>query len=95
VVQDAHDAVAIRWSGDQPPDWTEWERVIRVALRQLGPGPWDVAIQYDGETWRVAGAVARDGPRNAVADNKRRHRLTEALRAQGKPAGLRPVPKDD
>jgi hypothetical protein len=98
-VENTTEHVAIHWPGERPHDWAEWETVIRAVLRQAGVGPWDVVMEQQGQMWRVAGAVTRGGPRNDVADNKRRHRVTETLRAQGKPAGLRsdappPIPHE-
>ena len=88
-MEDTIENVRISWSGERPHDWADWETVIRDVMREVSGGPWDVSMGYDGETWRVAGALASDGPRNDIADNRRRHRVTEALRAKAKPAGLR------
>jgi hypothetical protein len=80
----------IHWTGEKPADWAEWESIIRGVMRQWRAGG-EVAIEATDGGWRVAAALADTEPRDVKRDNARRHRVTEALRARGKPAGLNRV----
>jgi hypothetical protein len=79
--------VAVHWPDEKPADWTEWEAIIRDVTRHWA-APSEVSIERNGSGWRVASAVLHVEPRQPSKDNQRRHRVTEALRARGKPAGL-------
>jgi hypothetical protein len=83
----SEDHVAIHWPDERPGDWTEWETIIRDTTRHW-VAPVEVAIERQGSGWRVASTVLCVEPRQPAKDNQRRHRVTEALRARGKPAGL-------
>jgi hypothetical protein len=84
------DTARIHWAGDKPPDWPEWETIIRDVMRQWRSGG-EVAIEARDGGWRVTAALADTEPPEPKRDNARRHRVTEALRARGKPAGLHPA----
>ena len=77
----------IAWTGEKPADWAEWETIIRGVIRQWRAGG-EVTIEAHEGSWRVASALAHSEPRDPRRDNARRHRVTEALRARGKAAGL-------
>ncbi len=79
--------IAIHWPDERPADWTEWEVIIRGAT-QHWTAPGEISIERQGNGWRVAEAWMYVEPRQPSKDNQRRHRVTEALRARGKPAGL-------
>ena len=82
--------VTIHWTGEKPADWPEWEAIARYVMRQWrGGGEVSLAGQDGG--WRVTAALALGEPRDPKRENALRHRVTEALRAQGKPAGLNRV----
>jgi hypothetical protein len=80
----------IHWTGDKPADWPEWEAIARGVMRQWRGGG-EVSLEGHEGGWRVTGALALGEPRDPRKDNARRHRITEALRARGKPAGLNRV----
>lgn len=77
----------IQWTGDKPADWAEWEAIVHDVMRQWRSGG-EVTIEAHEGGWRVTGALADAEPRDPKRDNARRHRVTESLRARGKPAGL-------
>lgn len=79
--------VSIEWPEEKPADWVEWEAIIRDVTRHW-TAPTDVRIERQGNGWRIAAAVLNTDPREPARDNQRRHRVTEALRARGKPAGM-------
>lgn len=79
--------VSIEWPEEKPVDWTEWETIIRDVTRHW-TAPTDVRIERQGNGWRIAAVVLKSDPREPAKDNQRRHRITEGLRARGKPAGL-------
>jgi hypothetical protein len=79
--------LSIEWPEEKPADWTEWEAIIRDITRHW-TAPTDVSIARQGNAWRIASVVLRSDPREPAKDNQRRHRITEGLRARGKPAGL-------
>ena len=83
----AEDRIAIQWPDEKPADWAEWEAIIRDITRHWS-APVEISIARQGSGWRVASAVLFVEPRQPAKDNQRRHRVTEALRARGKPAGL-------
>jgi hypothetical protein len=80
--------LSIAWPEEKPADWTEWEAIIREITRHW-TAPTDVSIERQAGGWRIAAVVLRSEPREPAKDNQRRHRITEGLRARGKPAGLR------
>jgi hypothetical protein len=82
----------IRWTGDKPDDFTEWETIIRGVMRQWRAGG-EVVIEAHEGGWRVGSALADTEARDPKRDNARRHRVTEALRARGKAAGLSTAPQ--
>lgn len=83
-------SIRINWTGEKPTDWAEWESIIRGVMRQWRAGG-EVTIDAHDGGWRVTAALADAEPRDPKRDNARRHRVTEALRARGKPAGLNRV----
>ncbi len=80
----------IHWNGEKPADWAEWETIIRAVMDQWRAGG-EVTIDAHEGGWRVSAALADTEPRDPKRDNARRHRVTESLRARGKPAGLNKV----
>jgi hypothetical protein len=83
----AADRVTVQWPDERPDDWMEWEAIIRDTTRHW-TAPGDVTFERHGNSWRVAAVALHTEPRQPVKDNQWRHRVTEALRARGKPAGL-------
>ena len=79
--------IVISWPDERPEDWTEWETITRD-VAQHWPAPAEVVIERQGSGWRIASVVMDADPPQPSKDNQRRHRVTEALRARGKPAGL-------
>lgn len=79
--------IAVTWPDERPDDWNEWEAIIRD-VAQNWPAPAEVSIQRQGNGWRIGSVVLDLDPPQPSRDNQRRHRVTEALRARGKPAGL-------
>ena len=86
-MEQSAEAGLINWTGDKPEDWPEWEAIARAVMRQWR-GASEVRIEGNEGGWRVTAALADGEPRDPKRDNARRHRVTEALRARGKPAGL-------
>ena len=79
--------VVVTWPDERPVDWTEWEAIIRT-VTQSWPASGEISIERQGNGWRIASVVTEVDPPQPSRDNQRRHRITEALRARGKPAGL-------
>lgn len=90
-VENDGDKARITWSGARPDDFAEWEAIIHDVMRQWRAGG-EVVIEGHEGVWRVASALADAEPRDPKRDNARRHRVTEALRARGKAAGLHKAP---
>jgi hypothetical protein len=89
-LENVGESARIRWTGAKPADWTEWETIIRAVMRQWR-SPGEVALEAHEGGWRVTAALCDAEAREPKRDNARRHRVTEALRARGKPAGLHPA----
>ena len=89
-MENGGETARILWAGERPADWAEWEAIIRGVMRQWRAGG-EVAVEAHDGGWRVTAAYADTEPRDPKRDNARRHRVTEALRARGKPAGLHPA----
>lgn len=86
-VENDGEKARIQWTGGKPEDFSEWEAIIRDVMRQWRAGG-EVVIEGNEGGWRVASALADTEARDPKRDNARRHRVTEALRARGKAAGL-------